>query len=106
MELFSNGEGETVTDEGMDWVRFLESRVWAGRVIGFDIVLLTSREPGVFPNELDLSIDELVANFSGLGPLDVRGDRSISPNSDGLGILLSAGLGFNVRGPGVDGREG
>jgi len=67
-----------------------------------------SREPGVFPNELDLSIDELLVSFNGLGPVDtdcVRGVRSLTPNSDVLDIFLSDGIALNVR-PGVCGREG
>lgn len=66
-----------------------------------------SREPGGFPIEVDLNIDELVISLSGLGPLDtdcVRGGRSITPNSDVLGVFLSDGLLFNVRGPGDEGR--
>jgi len=72
-------------------------------------LLFVDREPGVFPNELDLSIDELLVSFNGLGPVDtdcVGGLRSLTPNSDVLGILLSDGMALNVRGAGVDGREG
>ena len=40
-------------------------------VPAFNIKLpFTSREPGEVPNELDLRIDELLINFSGLDPLD------------------------------------
>lgn len=60
-----------VVDEGPDLVRFLESKILVGGVTGFDIELaLTSRDPGEFPIELDLSIDELLISFNGLGPLD------------------------------------
>ncbi|KAF9646446.1 hypothetical protein BDM02DRAFT_3130398 [Thelephora ganbajun] len=110
LEFFKSGEGDIVVDEGTEWVLFLDFKVWVGRVPGLDTELpFASREPGEFPNELDLSIDELVANFNGLGPLDkdcVRGGLSIAPNSDVLGILLSDGLALNVRGPGVDERGG
>lgn len=72
-------------------------------------MVLTGREAGEFPSELDLSIDELLVSFSGLGPLDKdgeRGGRSITPNSDVLGVFLRDGLAFNVREPGVDGTPG
>ena len=110
LEFFTNGDGEVVVDdEGTEWVLFLDPKVWAGPVTGFDTELLcTGREPGMVPNELDLSIDELLASVNGLGPPDtdcVRGGRSTTPNSDVLGILLSEGLAFIVRGPGVEGRE-
>jgi len=109
LELFSNGEGETVVDEGTEWVLFLEFKGWVGRAAGFDIELpFTSREACVFPIELDLSIDALLASFNGFGPLDtdcVRGGRSITPNSDVLGILLRDGVALNVDGAGVDGRK-
>jgi len=97
-------------DEGTEWVLFLDAKVWAGRLTGFDIELpFTSREPGGVPRELDLNIDALFVSFSGRGPLEtdcVRGGRSITPNSDGLGILLSDGLALSVREFGVEGREG
>ena len=109
MVLFSNGEGEGIVDEGTEWVLFLDAEVWVGRLAGFDIELpFTSRELGGVPRELDLSIDALLVSFNGRGPFDtggVRGGRSITPNSDVLGILLSDGLALSVRGPGVDGRE-
>ena len=74
MEFFKSGDGETVAKEGPDLVRFLESMLPVVGVPGFDIELpFTSREPGEVPNELDLSIDELLINFSGLGPLDDEG---------------------------------
>ena len=108
LELFSSGEGETDVDEGTEWVLFLESKGWVGRVTGFDIELpFASREPSVPPNELDLSIDELAVSFNGFGPLDtdcVRGCRSITPNSDVLGILLNDGVALNVEEGGVDGN--
>ena len=108
--LFSSGEGDVVIDEeGTEWVLFLDPKVWAGLVTGFDIELpFASREPGELPNELDLSIDELLPRVNGLGPLDTDcagGCRPITPNSDVLGMLLSDGLAFSVRGPGVVGRE-
>ena len=110
MELFSNGEGEGIVDEGTEWVLFLDAKVWVGRLTGFDIELpFASREPGEVPRELDLSIDALLVSFNGRGPLDtgcVGGGRSITPNSDALGIPLSDGLVLTVRGPGVEGREG
>lgn len=66
-----------VVKEGPDLVRFLESKLPVGGVPGFDIEPpITSREPGELPIELDLSIEELVASFNGLGPPDkecVRG---------------------------------
>lgn len=109
LELFSREEG-VVMDEGTEWVLFLDPKVWVWGVTGVDIELpFTGRELGKFPNELDLSIDELVASFNGLGPLDmgcIMGGRSITPNSDVLGTFLSDGLAFSVRGPCVDGREG
>jgi hypothetical protein len=75
-------------------------------VAGFDTELLfAGRRPCVFPNELDLSIDELAINFKGFGPLDtdcVMGGRSITPNSDVLGILLSDVVALKVE---EDGRE-
>jgi len=110
LELFSSGEGEGIVDEGTEWVLFLDAKVWVGRLTGFDIELpFTSREPGGVPTELDLNIDALLISFNGRGPLDtggVRGGWSITPNSDGLGTLLSDGLVLSVRGPGVEGREG
>ena len=109
MEFFSNGEGEGIVDEGTEWVLFLDAKVWVGRLAGFDIELpFTSREPGEFPRELDLSIDALLVNFRGRGPVETDcawGGRSIMPNSDVLGILLSDGLVLSVRETGVDGRE-
>lgn len=106
LEFFRSGDGETFTEEGgPDLVRFLESKLPVGGVPGFGIELpFTSREPGEVPNELDLSIDELLVSFNGLGPLD--GGGSITPNSEVLGMLLSDGLALNVRGPGVDGMVG
>ena len=107
MELLSSGEGETVVDEGTEWVLFLDSKTLVGRTTGLDIELPLARcEPREPPNELDLSIDELPINFNGLGPLDKDCDRSIAPNSDVPGTLLTDSLAVNVRGPGVDGREG
>lgn len=104
--LFSSGEGETFVDEGTEWVLFLDSEAWVGRVTEFDIELLfTSRELREVPVELDLSIDELLVSFNGLGPPDVSGGRSITPSSDIAGVPLSNGLAFVVRGPGVDERE-
>lgn len=89
---------------GPDLVRFLESKLPAGGVTGFDIEPpFTSREPGEVPNELDLSIEELVASFRGLGPFDACCGWFMTPNSDVLDIFLSDGLFLNVRGPGVDG---
>jgi hypothetical protein len=109
LEPFGSGEGEALVDEGTEWVLFLSSKDWVGRVTGFDTEFpLAGRELGVFPSELDLSIDELLVSFNGLGPVDtdfVRGGRSITPNSDVLDMFLRDGLAFNVRGPGVDGRE-
>lgn len=108
--LFSSGEGEIVADDGTEWVLFLVFKVWVERVTGFDVELpFTSRELGGFPNELDLSIDELFVNFNGFGPLDTdcaRGGRSISPNSDVIGVFPGDCLALIVRGPGVDKREG
>ena len=106
LEFFSSGDGEVVVDEeGTEWVLFLDAKVWVEPPTGFDIELpFTSREPGEVPIELDLSIDELLASVNGFGPPDtdcVRGGRSITPNSDVLGIFLSDGLTFSVRGPGV-----
>lgn len=99
-----------MVDEGTDLVRFLESKLPAGRTGGVDIELpFAGREPGEFPNELDLSIVELLANFNGLGPLDtdcVIGGRSTTPNSDVLGIPLRDGFALNVRGAGADGTPG
>lgn len=107
MELFRSGEGETVAGWGTERVLFLESAGWAGRVAGFDIELLAGRRPGVPPDELVLSIDEPLVSLNGFGPLDtdcVRDGRSITPNSDALGIFLSDGVVLNVEGAGVDGR--
>jgi hypothetical protein len=78
-----------------------------GGVPAFDIELpFMSREPGELPNELDLSIDELLVSFKGLGPIDKGCGEFITPNSDVLGVLLSDGLDLNVRGPGVVGVVG
>lgn len=110
LEFLRSGEGEAVAVKGPECARFLEPKLPVGRTPGFDVgVSLTIREPGEFPKELDLSIEELVASFNGLGPLDnecVRGERSITPNSDVLGVLLSDGFDFNVRGAGVVGVVG
>lgn len=110
MEFFKSGDGDAVVDEGTDRVRFLESKLPVGRTGGADVELpFAGREPGELPNELDLSIVELLVNFNGLGPLDkdcVRGVRSTTPNSDVLGVPLSDGFALNVRGAGVDGRPG
>jgi len=109
LELFSNGEGEGIVEEGTEWVLFLDARDWVVWLTGFDIELpFTSREPGEFPRELDLNIEALLVNFNGRGPLDTGcvDGRSITPNSDVFGIHLSDGLDLSVRGPGVDVMEG
>lgn len=99
-----------MVDEGTDRVRFLESKLPVGRTAGVDGELpFAGREPRELPNELDLSIVELLVNFNGLGPLDkvcVRGGRSITPNSDVLGVPLSDDFALNVRGAGADGTPG
>lgn len=60
--------------EGPDLVRFLESMLPVGGVRGFVIELpFINREPGELPNELDLSIDELLVSFNGLGAPDEGG---------------------------------
>ena len=109
LEFFKSGDREIVADEGTRWVRFLGSKLPVGRTTGVDTVLsLTNCEPEELPKELDLSIDELVASFNGLGPLETdcaRGGRSSTPNSAVFSVLLSDGLVFNVRETGVDGRE-
>lgn len=111
LEFFKSGEGETVANEGPDWARLLESKLPVGRTVERTVgvegeVAFTGREPGELPSELDLSIDELLVSFSGLGPLDkdcVRGGRSITPNSEAVGVPLSDDFALNVRGAGVDG---
>jgi hypothetical protein len=68
LEFFKSGDGDTVIDGGTDLVRFLESKLPVERTTGFDIERPLAS--GGFPSEVDLSIDELVASFSGLGPPD------------------------------------
>lgn len=110
LEFFKSGDGDTVVDEGTDRVRFLESKLPVGRTAGVDVEPpFVGREPRELPNELDLSIVELLVNFNGLGPLDkdcVRGGRSTTPNSDVLGVPLRDGFTPNVRGAGADGTPG
>ena len=61
---------------------------------------------GEVPKELDLSIEEPPASFSGLGPDCAGGVRSTMPNSDVVGVLLSDDLAFNIREVGVVGVVG
>lgn len=109
LEFFKSGDGDAVVDEGTDRVRFLESELPVGRTgIGIEPPF-AGREPRELPNELDLSIVELLVNFNGLGPLDkdcASCGRSITPNSDVLGTPLEDGFALNVRGTCVDDTPG